>query len=51
VLTTLESSRFQAEALYSDKRGDWLHNMGVTLRPSATASFISERMTLATAAS
>ena len=33
VLATLESSRFQAEALYNDKKGDWLPNMGVTLRP------------------
>jgi len=33
VLSTLETSRFQAEALYNDKNGDWLTNMGVTLRP------------------
>ena len=33
VLNTLETARFQADALYSNKGDDWLTNMGVTLKP------------------
>ena len=33
MLTTLETARFQTEALYNEKNSDWLTNMGVTFRP------------------